>query len=203
MSNAAGDDEGSRAGSEAPRRMGGRAMVLRIALVALPPAAVALWPAVPALQPKVTELVGTAQPQRDCVGPFCGERVHIEGRSLACRISLLGLPADCRLSSAIGRGLPAQTLQAGQPAVARVAELPTLRSLLGLAPRDAVLLRLQQGPQLLYRRSLHGQAWAVLYGDWAFHALYWPLVGLLLWRWPSSTLGRRVWARITWTTPSR
>ncbi len=40
-------------------------------------------------------------------------------------------------------------------------------------------------------------------GGWLFHALYWPLAGLLLWRWPSSALARRLWARITWSAPPR
>jgi hypothetical protein len=185
----------------APRRLGAAAMALRIALVSLPPAFVALWPVVPALQPAVVELRGMATPQRDCVGPFCGERARIGERTLACRVSLVGLPDDCRLRGAGGRGLPSEALAPGVPVVARYAELPTLRSLLGLAPREAVLLRLQQGEQLMLRRSLQSQAWAMLYGDWTFHAVYWPLVGLLMWRWPSTRLGRRVWASITWTRP--
>lgn len=186
---------------EAPRRIGGWAMVLRIGLVSALPLGVALWPVVPALRPAIVELQGPVAPQRDCVGPVCGERVSIAGRPMACQIALTGLPADCRLWAPGGRGLPSRTLQPGLPATARYAELPTLRSLLGLAPREAVLVRLQQGDRVLHRRSLQSQAWALLYGDWTFHAVYWPLVGLLLWAWPSSRLGQRVWASITWTRP--
>jgi hypothetical protein len=184
-------------------RVAGWALAARIALVSLPPLLLAMWPLVPALRPAVLEIEGPAAPQRDCVGPFCGERLAVAGRSMACRIDFIGLPDDCRLQAPAGRALPAQALQAGLPVQARFAEVPTLRSLLGLAPRDAVLLRLQQGERVLLRRSLHAQAWAALYGGWLFHAVYWPLVALLMWRRPQSRLSQRLWARITWTEPPR
>ena len=28
------------------------------------------------------------------------------------------------------------------------------------------------------------QVWAELYGGWVFNAIYWPIAGLAIWRWP-------------------
>lgn len=183
--------------------VGGWALALRILAVSAPPALLALWLALPALHPPPLQLAGPATAQRVCVGSWCREVVAVAGRPLACRADFIGLPEDCRLRGAERRGRPSAVLEPGQPVEARAIALPSLLSMLGLAPTEAVLLDLQQGGQTLFRRSLHSQAWAALYGGWIFHAIYWPIAGLLLWRWPRSGLSRRLWARITWQAPPR
>lgn len=187
----------------APRRIGGWALAGRIALISAPPALLTLWLAIPSLHPPPLLLQGPVHAQRACVGPLCGEVVAVAGRALACRADFIGLPEDCRLRGAQRRGLPSQVLAADAPVRAHAVALPSLLSLLGRAPTEAVLLQLQQGEQVLFRRSLASHAWAALYGGWLFHAIYWPLAGLLLWRWPRSGLARRLWARLTWTERER
>jgi hypothetical protein len=193
---------GTPAYDPAAPRVGGWALGLRISAVSAPPALMALWLALPPLHPPPLQLAGPATAERVCVGPWCREVVAVGGRPLACRADFIGLPEDCRLRGAGKRGLPSAVLSA-EPVEARAIALPSLLSLLGLAPTEAVLLELRQGGQTLFRRPLQAQAWAALYGGWLFHAVYWPIAGLLLWRWPRSGLSRRLWARLTWQQPPR
>lgn len=183
----------------APRPLSGWALALRVGAISALPLLLGVWLAIPALHPVPVVLEGAATAERACVGRWCAEVVAVSGRPLACRADLIGMPEDCRLRGPAGRGLPGAVLRPGEPATARVVSLPSLLSLLGFAPTDAVLLELRQGGQTLFRRSLHGQAWAALYGGWLFHAVYWPIVGLVWWLWPRSGLSRRLWARVTWT----
>ena len=184
-------------------RVGGWALALRIAAVSAPPALMALWLALPPLHPPPLRLAGPVTAERVCVGPWCREVVAVAGQKLACRADFIGLPEDCRLRGAQARGLPSAVLVPGEPAEARAIALPSLLSLLGRAPTEAVLLELRQGGRVLFSRPLQAQAWAALYGGWLFHAVYWPIAGLLLWLWPASGLSRRLWARITWQAPPR
>jgi hypothetical protein len=186
----------------APRRIGGWALAARVLLISAPPMLLTLWLMVPALHPEPVELSGPATPQQACVGRWCGEVIAVDGRLLACRVDFVGLPADCRLRGPQRPGPPSQALQPQVPVQARAVVLPSLLGLLGLAPTEAVLLRLQQGDRLLLRRSLQSHAWAALYGGWLFHAIYWPLAGLVLALWPGSGAARRLWARLTWTAPA-
>jgi hypothetical protein len=187
-----------------PRRIGGWPLALRVTAVSAPPLLLGLWLAIPALHPPPFVVQGPAAAQQACVGRWCAEVVAVAGRPLACRADLIGLPEDCRLRGPGPRGLPSMAL-AGltEPLQARAVALPSALSLLGLAPTEAVLLELRRGEELLFRRSLRGHAMAALYGSWMFHAIYWPIAGLLLWRWPRSGLAQRLWARLPWTERAR
>jgi hypothetical protein len=172
-------------------------------VVSAPPVLLALWLALPGLHPPPMQLQGPAKAEQVCVGRWCAEVLTVAGQPLACRVDFIGLPADCRLRGADRRGLPSAVLDAAQPAMATAVRLPSLLSLMGLAPTEAVLLQLDQGGQRLFRRSLQSHAWMAMYGSWLFHAVYWPLAGLMLWLWPQSGLGRRIWARLTWSERAR
>lgn len=186
-----------------PGSLGGWRLGLRIAMVSAPPALLSLWLALPALHPPPERLEGPAAAHRACVGPWCTEVLTVAGRPLSCSADFVGVPGKCGLRGANRRGPPSEMLDPALPATAQVVRLPSLLSALGLAPTEAVLLQLEQGGQRLFRRSLQSQAWMAMYGSWLFHAVYWPLAGLLLWLWPQSGLGRRVWARLTWSAPPR
>ncbi len=196
------------AGPAVGERLQGWPFALRVAAVSALPMLVTLTLMWPALWPAQQRLAGTAKATEACVWRWCGEVVQIEGRPLACRLDLIGLPADCRLRNAPDAGnrsaTPAARLgEAGLPVEATVQPLPSLLSVLGLGATDGLLLRLDHGEQTLFRRSLRQHAWGALYGSGVFHAIYWPLVGLVLALWPGSALSRRLWARITWTKPAR
>lgn len=199
MSTGPADAAADAARAATAPRIRGWALARRILVISAPPMLLTLWLAVPALHPAPVDVQGLAAPHRACVGRWCGELVAVSGQVLACRVDLIGLPADCRLRGAQARGLPAATLIAGVPVQAQVVRMPSLLSLLRLAPTESVLLRLQQGDQLLFRRSLQGHAWGALYGGWLFHAIYWPLAALVIALWPGSGTSRRLWSRITWT----
>lgn len=188
----------------APRGIGGWPLALRVAAVSAPPVLLWLWLAIPALHPSPYMVQGPATAQQACVGRWCAEVVAVAGRPLACRADLIGLPEDCRLRGPERRGLPSVALSGlSEPLQARAVALPSALSLLGLAPTEAVLLELRRGEELLFRRSLRDQATAAMYGSWLFHAIYWPLAGLLLWLWPRSGLAQRIWARLSWTERPR
>ncbi len=187
----------------APGSLGGWRLALRILVVSAPPALLTLWLALPALHPPPMQLQGQAAAQRACVGPWCAEVLTVAGQPLSCRVDFIGLPGDCWLRRSDRRGPPSTLLDPALPVTAQVVRLPSLLSAVGLAPTEAVLLRLDQGGERLFRRSLQSHAWMAMYGSWLFHAVYWPLAGLLLWLWPRSGVARRVWARLTWSEGPR
>jgi hypothetical protein len=174
--------------------LSGWRLALRVLLVASPPVLLGLWLSMPSLQPEPFTQRGVAELREVCTGPFCGQLLVVNGQPLACRIDIVGLPGRCGLrGGGAGGGL------AGQEVQALAVRLPSVLGLLGQARAEGVLLRLERGDQLLFRRDLRAQAWGALYGGWLFHAIYWPLAGLLLWLWPGSGAARRLWARITWS----
>lgn len=187
----------------APAPLGGWRLAWRVLLVSAPPVLLGLFLMLPALWPEAERLRGMATPHTACVGRWCGSVLAIDGRPIDCRIDFIGLPGDCRLRSGAGRTPAATALGSGLAVEATVMRVPTLLSLLGRPATEGVLLRLEHDGQRLYSRTLHQHAWGALYGNWLFHAIYWPVVGLVILLWPGSRLHRRLWARLTWTTPPR
>jgi hypothetical protein len=183
--------------------LAGWRLAWRVMLVSAPPALLGLFLMLPALWPEAERIRGTAQAHTACVGRWCGEVLAIDGRPLSCRIDFIGLPGDCRLRGGAGRGEPASRLGTGLPVEATVMRVPSLMSWLGRPATDGLLLRLEHGSERLFVRSLHQHAWGALYGNWLLHAIYWPVVGLVILLWPGSRLHQRLWARLTWTAPPR
>ena len=155
---------------------------LRIAGVSTPPLLLALWLSVPLLQPARQTVAGPAESAQACL-VFCAQVLKVGPAMLSCRADFLGTPYDCRN----------KLLQPGA-VTAEYAALPSLAALLGLAPTQGTLLRLRRDGEVVFSRSVSQQVWAALYGGWVFNALYWPLAGLVIWRWPQSRMARR----ITW-----
>lgn len=131
------------------------------------------------LPPRQT-VSGTAERTRVCL-VICADMLKIGDVILSCRADFLGAPYDCR----------EKLLQPGA-VQASYAALPSLAALFGLAPTQGTLLRLQRDGTTVYARSVAQQVWAALYGGWVFNAIYWPLMGLVIWRWPRPRLARRV-----------
>jgi hypothetical protein len=73
--------------------------------------------------------------------------------------------------------------------------IPSLARLVGLAPTEGVLLRMERNGERVFARSFSSQVWAGLYGGWVFHAVYWPLMGIAIWLWPNAWFSRRA----TWS----
>lgn len=156
---------------------------LRIAGVSLPPVLLALWLTLPAFRPQPVQAEGRLQRAEACLG-WCADVIAVGELRLACRVDFLGLPYDCA----------ERLLQPGAVSVS-YAPMPSLAGLLGRAPTAGVVTRLERDGELVFRRSITSQVWAALYGGWVFNALYWPIAGLVIWRWPRSRFARRVtWA---------
>lgn len=153
---------------------------LRIAFAAAPPLLLTLWLSIPPLQPARQTVSGAAERTRVCL-VLCADVLKVGSVTLACNVDFLGAPYDCR----------EKLLQPGV-AEAEYAALPSLASLLGLAPTAGTLLRLQRDGVTVFSRSVAQQVRAALYGGWVFNAIYWPLMALIIWRWPHSRLARRV-----------
>jgi hypothetical protein len=139
-----------------------------------------LWLTIPALQPAKQMVTGQLGATKSCL-IVCAEVIQVADRRLGCNVDLLGVPYACR----------AKLLQPGQ-AVATYVALPSAARLLSLADTDGTLLRLERDGAVIYSRSIAQQAWSALYGGWIFHAIYWPIAGLIIWKWPSSRFSRRV-----------
>jgi len=152
---------------------------LRVAVASLPPLLVSMWLSIPALQPTPQDVRGTAAAAEACL-LVCARVVQVGDLKLACTVDLLGVPYDCR-----GR------LAGPGEVTARYATLPSLAGLIGHAPTQGTLLRLEREGRVVYARSVAQHVWSALYGGWVFHAVYWPVVGLIAWRWPASRIGRR------------
>lgn len=156
---------------------------LRIFMVAAPPALLSLWLSVPLFQPAVQTLSGRLEVARVCLVK-CADVIRLGDVHLGCQVDLLGVPYSCR----------ARLLQPGEVTL-RYAAMPSVASVLGLAPTAGTLLRLEREGQVVYARSLAQQVWASLAGGWVFHAVYWPIAGLVIGFWPGSRFARRVtWA---------
>lgn len=139
-----------------------------------------LWFSLPALRPQPVEVRGAVVAVELCLG-LCAQGIAIGGQRLVCKADLLGVPYACR-----------DRLAAPGDATARYVVLPSVARLLSLAPATGVLTRLERDGQVLFARSVQQHVWQAIYGGWAFHALYWPIVGLIIWRWPGSRFSRRV-----------
>jgi hypothetical protein len=163
----------------------------------LPPLLVSAWLSIPALQPAPQTLRGPLGSTEACLLKLaCGQVLAVGDARIGCQFDLLGAPYDCR------RRL--RELPAGTEAVATYVPLPSLARLAGVAPTAGVLTRLEAGGEALHRRSVSSLVWQGLYGGWLFHAVYWPLVGLVIWRWPNSRLARRAtWADVTQANESK
>ena len=156
---------------------------LRIAGISLPPLLLTLWLSVPALQPGKQFVQGELRQAEACL-IMCAKVAQIEESRLGCRIDLLGAPYDC----------PARLLRPG-PVAATYVTFPSAAGLLGLAPLSGTLVKLESNGQVVYARSVSQLAWAAMYGGWLFHAIYWPIAGLIIWRRPNSKFSKRV----TWS----
>lgn len=152
----------------------------RVVLAGCLPMLVSLWLSLPALRPQPVEVRGAVEPIELCLG-LCARGLAIGGQRLVCNADLLGVPYDCR-----------DRLLIPGEATARYVVLPSLARMIGLAPATGVLTRLERDGQVLFSRSAQQHVWHAIYGGWVFHALYWPIVGLIIWRWPGSRFSRRV-----------
>ncbi len=157
----------------------GRGILLRVAVVALPPVLLWLWLLWPGLQPERQRISGTISSAPGCLG-WCEPVVSIAGTPLSCRADFLGLPAAC----------PADLLKAGAGSAAFF-RMPSLAAALGRAPTRGVLLELERDGSRVFTRSFRAQVLASVYASWGFHVLYWPVVALVIWRWPNSRLSRK------------
>lgn len=156
----------------------------RIALAAMPPALVSLWLATPMLQPAPVTVAGPAASAEACLSlgvDLCRPVLQVQGLRLSCGYDFIGQPVACR-----------ERVRAPGEVQATYIPLPSAAGLLGRAPVQGTLLRLDRDGEPVYRRSLQAQVWAAVYGGWLFHAIYWPLAGLVIWRWPASRFARRV-----------
>lgn len=158
----------------------GRFGIARVVLAGLLPPLVGLWLSVPAWQPRPVTVQGRVEAVELCLG-LCAPGLAVGGLRLSCKADLLGVPYAC----------PQRLLGEGD-AVLRYAELPSLARLLGLAPAGGVLTRLERDGQVLFSRSVQQHVWQAIYGGWVFHAIYWPIVGLLIWLRPASRLAQRI-----------
>lgn len=156
---------------------------LRYPVAALLPVAVSLWLSTPSVQPKPKVIEGNVTREHACLIK-CADVLGVEGLLIGCKVDLLGVPYTCRDN----------LLQSG---VARVtyAAIPSLASLLGFARTSGTLVRLERDGQVVYSRSVSSQVWSALYGGWVFHAVYWPLVALIVWLWPTSYAARKLGRR--------
>jgi hypothetical protein len=155
----------------------------RVVAVSAPPLLVALWLSVPWFQPETVRAEGRLERASVCLG-VCADVVAVNDLRLACQADLLGVPYRCKHS----------LLQPGSVAVTYAA-LPSVAGLLGRAPVSGVLTRLERDGQTVFRKSVPRHVWSALYGGWVFNAIYWPIAGLIVWRWPKSRFSRRV----TWS----
>lgn len=153
---------------------------MRVAVLALPPVLLWLWLLFPGLQPERQRLSGVIASAQVCLG-WCEPVVSIGGTPVSCEADFVGLPSAC----------PSALLQPGAGS-ASFFYMPSLAAVLGLAPTAGVLLELERDGAQVFRRSFRSQVLAGLYASWGFHALYWPLVALVIWRWPRSRFSRRV-----------
>jgi hypothetical protein len=141
------------------------------------------WLLTPSLQPSPRQISGAISQSTACF-VVCESVVQVADLKLSCGFDVLGLPSPC----------PSRTLLSGT-AQATYAPLPTLSGLLGRSATSGVLLELRTDQKVVYRRSVRSHVVASVYQGWGFHAVYWPLVGLIIWRWPNSRFSRRVqWA---------
>ena len=155
----------------------------RVAALSLPPLVVSLWLSVPAFQPALQSAQGTVGRASSCV-LLCADVIQIQGLLINCKADLLGVPYAC----------DERLLRSGE-AEATYAWLPSLAGLLGLTDVAGTLTKLQRDGKTVFARSVSSQVWAAMYGGWVFNAIYWPIAGLILWRWPQSRFSRRItWA---------
>ena len=152
----------------------------RIATATLPPLLLSVWLSVPAFQPAKQVATGDLSAAKSCL-VFCAEVVHVDQRRLGCNVDFIGVPYGCR-SKLIQPGVVTATYT----------QLPSVARLFGLAVTDGTLVRLERNGEILYSRSIAQQAWDALYGGWVFHAIYWPIAGLIIWRWPAWRFSRRI-----------
>jgi hypothetical protein len=153
---------------------------LQVVLLSAPPLLVWAWLLVPSLQPKPQHLAGPIRAAEACLVGWCRPVVSVGSVALSCQSDLLGAPYAC----------PDRLLASGV-GTAKYFVHPTVSGLLGLAPTAGVLIELERDGQVVFRRSIRGQVFASMYGGWAFHAIYWPIVGFVIWRWPHSRISRR------------
>jgi hypothetical protein len=153
---------------------------LRIAALAAPPLLMTLWTTVPALQPAPQTITGAVSKAEVCL-ITCAQVIAVGNEKLACQADFLGAPYSCR-----------DRLLASGDATVKYVKFPSLARAIGLAPTTGVLVRMEREGKTMFAKSVSSHAWGALYGGWVFHAFYWPIVGLIIWKWPNSRVSRRV-----------
>jgi hypothetical protein len=153
---------------------------LRVAAVASPPILLSLWSSIPAFQPAPKTITGVVSRAEVCL-ITCAPVVAIGDQRLLCRADFMGAPHACR----------EKHMQPGEATV-RYSSFPSVAALVGLSPTTGVMLRMERNGERTFAKSLSSHAWSALYGGWVFHAIYWPLMGFIIWKWPKSWLSRRV-----------
>src|SRR6185369_5504424 len=114
-----------------------------------------------------------------CLG-VCSDVLIVQNLAIACSADLLGVSYSCQEN----------LLRPGQVEATYV-RLPSLASFVGVSRIDGTLVGLRRDGEVVYSSTVSDHVWHAAYGGWVFHAVYWPLVGLIAWRWPKSWLARR------------
>jgi hypothetical protein len=141
---------------------------------------ISLWLSVPAFQPTPQIARGSSAKSKVCLG-ICSDVLTVQNLAIACNADLLGVSYSCEENM----------LRPGHVEATYV-RLPSLASLVGLSRIDGTLVGLQRDGEVVYLSSVSDHVWHAAYGGWVFNAIYWPIVGLVAWRWPKSWLVRRV-----------
>ncbi len=151
-----------------------------IVAVSLPPLMISAWLAVPALRPKPIQVSGLLQRQEVCF-LTCASVWAVGSVRLSCKADFVGVPHAC----------PEAAVKPVESQLSYI-WVPSIAGLLNLAPTRGVVTRIEQDSRLVFGNSASRQIWQALYGGWVFHAIYWPIAGLVVWRWPHSRFSRRV-----------
>lgn len=148
--------------------------------MSLPPLVVAAWLAVPAFRPQPVQISGEVETEEVCL-LVCARVASVAGKRLSCKADFVGTPHDC---------LPS-VLRPGTATVWYVS-LPSIAGVLRIAPTVGVVTRVERDAKVVFQSTPSRQVWQALYGGWVFHAIYWPIAGFVVWRWPKSRFSRRV-----------
>jgi len=118
------------------------AIALFVGAVHLAALALLMWAYRPQLGANVRVVEGVPKTYRACSSKGCDEGIQIDDIVLACGVSVLAANFSCP-----------QTFRPDVPARAVFFSMPTIVSSIGLSMPTRVLMRLEQGPTVLYDRD--------------------------------------------------
>lgn len=151
-----------------------------IVAVSLPPLLVSVWLAVPVLRPTPIQVTGVLQREEACLF-WCASVLSVASVRVSCKADFIGLPHACP-----------EAMRTPRETKLTYVHVPSVASVLNLAPTVGVVTRLEQDSRVVFSKSASTHVWQALYGGWVFHAIYWPIAGLVVWRWPRSRFSRKV-----------